>query len=71
MTSEMAGERPRALASAGLTAAVMESSKVVLPSTVAPAALNSDRSGDCAGQAAPAETLASTGQGALRTSTTL
>jgi hypothetical protein len=48
----------------------MESTKVVVARTVAPSAFSSARTGAWAGQAAPAEVLAATGQARLSISMT-
>ena len=61
-TSEMAGDLPRAAARVGLTAAVTESTKLVVARTLAPSALSAARTGAWAGQAAPADVLARSGQ---------
>jgi hypothetical protein len=70
MTSEMAGDRRRAWASAGLTEAVMESTRLVVASTLAPPAFSAANTRAWAGQAAPGDVLVSGGQVWLSTSMT-
>jgi hypothetical protein len=70
MTSEMAGDRRSAWASAGLTEAVMESTRLVVASTLAPPAFSAVNTRAWAGQAAPGDVLVPGGQPWLSTSMT-